>query len=180
MAKKTRSNLSGSDTNENIPHKATPATKTRGEPNPDKFYHWTVRLGVSAIWVADGFSLDDGRAHDMLAEHISHAYGHELTAEVLVAPPPAAVAGEQGYSTVEEAHIAAVDYIPRRQELTKKAAALAEVFLKDYRSLRAGQQTQRERLTAMVELLLCRVTGIPWDGNPNSTNEEISVVKADD
>ena len=168
MAKKTKSNLSGSDTNENVPR--TPTIKVKGEPDPTKMYYWTVRFGVSAIWVADGFSLDDGRAHDMLAEHLSHAYGHELTAEVLLAPPPAAVAGAQGYNTVEEARVPIVDYRKRRLDIAKRAEKVADTFFEHQHVVtnKEIKNTMRERLRSMIELALCEETGVPWDGNPNS------------
>ena len=169
MAKKTKSNLSGSDTNENIP-KGTPTIKDgRSEPNPNKFYWWTVRFGVSATWVADGFDMDDDRALQMLAEHLSYAQGHELRGEVLHAPDPREVAGEQGYSTVEESDVRAVDYSARRRAIAKRAETLTNVFADELD--RTGQNTIQMRevlsrkLRNMVELALCEETGVPWEAS---------------
>lgn len=170
MAKKTASNLSGSNTNENVScpiTKQTLAIPAKGEPNPDKFYWWTVRLGVNATWVADGFDLDDDRAHDMLCHHLPHAMGTELCAEVLHAPNPAEVAGEQGFKTVEDADIKPVDYSARRRTIHKKAEAVTNLFADHLDS--SGQntvemrQTLTNRLQSMVELALCEMTGVPWE-----------------
>jgi len=168
MPRKTASNLSGSVTNENIQPPGTPTIRDgRSEPNPNKFYWWTVRFGVSAIWVADGFDLDDDRAHNMLAHHVNYASGHELMAEVLHAPDPREVAGEQGFRTVEEANIGEVDYSKRRRAIAKRADSLANEFADQLD--RTGQNTIQmrqilsQKLRSMVELALCEETGVPWD-----------------
>jgi len=147
---------------ENAQKKGTPTIKDgRSEPNPDKVYWWTMRIGVSATWVADGFDLDDDRAHDMLSHHLPHAFGHELHAEVLHAPDPREVAGEQGFNTVEEANIGKVDYSPRRRAIARRAANVTETFM---RSLPySTNDATRQRLRNMIELALCEETGVPWD-----------------
>lgn len=48
-------------------------------------------------WVEDGFDLTDERAHEMMTREISSAYGHEVKARVLDAPPRKAIRKEQGY-----------------------------------------------------------------------------------
>lgn len=68
-------------------------------------YKWVVEIEVADTWVADGFDLDDDRAHKMLAEHLPYAYGHELKARVLKAPDPDAIAKEQGYSCAAQREI---------------------------------------------------------------------------
>ncbi len=72
------------------------------DPDPKKFYKWTVEFEVNAVWVADGFDLTDDRAHAMLADHLSHAHGSELKARVIKAPDPDKVAREQGYTGADD------------------------------------------------------------------------------
>jgi hypothetical protein len=150
--------------------KTTPAITVVGEPNRNKFYWWTVRLGVSATWVADGFYLDDERAHSMLAHHLPYSSGDELAAEVLHAPDPREVAGEQGYKTVEEANLGEVDYSARRRAIAQRAEALTSAFsdiLDSDTTVSKHTVTVRNilcgRLRNMVELALCEETGVPWE-----------------
>jgi hypothetical protein len=64
----------------------------------EKRYKWTVQFEVDAVWVADGFDLDDDRALAMLAADLSYAnIGTELGAKVVKAPDPKAIRKEQGY-----------------------------------------------------------------------------------
>lgn len=69
-----------------------------GDPNPDKFYTWTVELSVSATWVADGFNLadEDDVAALLLEGRLSHACGAEVKGKIVSAPPAAEIAAEQG------------------------------------------------------------------------------------
>jgi len=60
-------------------------------------YKWTVEIEVDPIWVADGFNLTDERAHDMVAEALPWAQGHEFKARVLQRPTPERILKEQGY-----------------------------------------------------------------------------------
>jgi hypothetical protein len=62
-----------------------------------KTFKWTVEFEVDEIWVADGLNLDDGRALEMLANDLVHAYEHEIRAKVVKAPDAKAVARAQGY-----------------------------------------------------------------------------------
>lgn len=62
-----------------------------------RWYKWTVEIQVERSWVADGFELDNDRAHDMLASTLPHALGFELKAKVLTAPPLTEILHEQGY-----------------------------------------------------------------------------------
>jgi hypothetical protein len=64
-----------------------------------EMFSWTVRFDVSSEWVADGFTLSDARAKDMLAEQLSAATDDEFAAVVLDAPPTQAVLDAQGYHT---------------------------------------------------------------------------------
>jgi hypothetical protein len=153
-----------------MPKKTTPAIPVKGDPNPNKFYYWTVRYGVNAVWVADGFNLDDERAHSMLAHDLSHAYGHELEAEVLHAPDPREVAGEQGYETVEEADLGEVYYSKRRRDIAKRAEALTSAFsdiLDNNTTVSKHTVTVRDilcgKLRNMIELALCEEMDVPWD-----------------
>lgn len=65
---------------------------------PTKFYEWTVKIRVSANWVADGFDLDADRVHDMVARDLTHAYGSEIQCEIVTAPSADDIAREQGYT----------------------------------------------------------------------------------
>lgn len=60
-------------------------------------FKWTIEIEVDPTWVADGFDLDDDRAHEMLCRELPHAYGHELKARVLSAPKPELIRKAQGY-----------------------------------------------------------------------------------
>jgi len=62
----------------------------------EKFYAWTVRIEIDAVWVADGFNLTAERMHAMLAQHLSSAGSEELRAKVIKAPDPKAIRREQG------------------------------------------------------------------------------------
>jgi hypothetical protein len=62
-----------------------------------KKFKWTVEFEVAECWVADGFDLTDERAHDMLAQRLSAAYGHELKARVIKYPKALDVAKAQGF-----------------------------------------------------------------------------------
>lgn len=59
-------------------------------------FSWTVKFTVSGTWVADGFDLDHERAFDMLKRDLGYAHDYEVSAQVLEAPPPAAVQAMQG------------------------------------------------------------------------------------
>lgn len=62
-----------------------------------KFFKWTLEIEVDESWVADGFDLDDERAHSMLAKELQYAYNDELRAKVLTSPPPDEIRLAQGY-----------------------------------------------------------------------------------
>jgi len=63
-----------------------------------KPYTWVVRFDVAPLWVADGFTLSDERALEMLGADLSSAnMSFELAARVLSAPSPLRIAREQGY-----------------------------------------------------------------------------------
>lgn len=72
------------------------------EPNPKKFYEWTVKIRVNAVWVADGFNLTEERLHNILAHHLNYAYGHEFGGEIIKAPKPDDIAREQGYKSAKD------------------------------------------------------------------------------
>jgi hypothetical protein len=72
-------------------------------PSPTKkFFKWTVEIEVVDTWVEDGFDLTDDKMHSIIADRLSHAYGHEIRCKVVARPPDEAVAKVQGYKTVEE------------------------------------------------------------------------------
>ncbi len=69
------------------------------DPDPNKFYECTVKIRVSALWVADGFDLTTERANRMLAKELGWANGSEFEAEVVSAPNADEVAVEMGYES---------------------------------------------------------------------------------
>lgn len=68
-------------------------------------YVWVVEIEVDAIWVADGFDIDDEEAESMIRHRLSWAHGSELGAKVLRRPDPKQVRAEQGYKEVGYAPI---------------------------------------------------------------------------
>lgn len=60
-------------------------------------FTWIVRLDVAPEWVADGFSLSDERALEMLSREVSGCMSTELAARVIAAPAPCRIVAEQGY-----------------------------------------------------------------------------------
>ena len=67
------------------------------EPDPGKFYEWTVKIRVSAVWVADGFDLDADRLHDMVSSDLGYASTDEIECEIVEAPDQREIRKEQGY-----------------------------------------------------------------------------------
>jgi hypothetical protein len=61
-------------------------------------FTWIVRFDVAPEWVADGFSLCDERALEMLSRETSGCMSTELAARVIAAPAPGRIVrAEQGY-----------------------------------------------------------------------------------
>lgn len=56
---------------------------------------WTVEFSVDPSWVADGFDLDDERAHLMIQHDLGYAYPSETSAKVVKAPSADLIAGLQ-------------------------------------------------------------------------------------
>lgn len=69
------------------------------EPDPGKFYEWTVKIRVSAVWVADGFDLDADRLHAMVSSDLGYATSREIECEIVTAPDQKEIRREQGYNT---------------------------------------------------------------------------------
>lgn len=63
-----------------------------------KWFKWVVEIQVKQSWIADGFNMDNERAHDMLAHTLPGAYGYELRAKVIAAPPLEEILRKQGYT----------------------------------------------------------------------------------
>lgn len=62
-------------------------------------YRWIVAFDVAPEWVADGFTLSDATALDMLSEKAPFAnVDTELAAAVISAPAPLRIVREQGYT----------------------------------------------------------------------------------
>lgn len=59
--------------------------------------YWTVKFGVDKSWVADGFELTSERAKDMLANDLTGAFGHELSAKIISKPDKNIIRKLQGY-----------------------------------------------------------------------------------
>lgn len=62
-----------------------------------KFFKWVIEIEVEKSWVADGFDMDNERAHAMLATTLPYAYNTELKARVIKRPDPKAIRKAQGY-----------------------------------------------------------------------------------
>jgi len=67
------------------------------EPNPNKFYKWTVEIEVSEVWVADGFEVTAERLQEMLQEAIGFSHENETRVRVVKAPTVNAIRKAQGY-----------------------------------------------------------------------------------
>jgi hypothetical protein len=65
-------------------------------------FKWVVEIEVDPSWVADGFDMNDERAHSMLAKALPYAYNHELKARVLRAPSADRIARQQGYKSARD------------------------------------------------------------------------------
>lgn len=109
-----------------------------GDPNPDKFYTWTVELSVSATWVADGFNLADEEdvATLLLEGRLSHACGAEVKGKIVNAPPAAEIAAEQGETVpdIEAMRVLVKMSTAMRDRLVrfaKLANGAADVFTRD-------------------------------------------------
>lgn len=63
----------------------------------EKRYTWIVRFDVAAERVAEGFTLTDEIANDLLDSALPFSYEHEIRAAVIAAPSPVDIAREQGY-----------------------------------------------------------------------------------
>lgn len=64
-------------------------------------FKWIVEFSVDKTWVEDGFELTADRAKNMLENDLQFAYGHELGARILKAPPQKDIAKVQGYKSVK-------------------------------------------------------------------------------
>jgi hypothetical protein len=63
-------------------------------------FKWTVEFEVDEMWVADGFSLSNLRALEMLGTELDYAdMTTELSARVIKAPPLDRILKAQGYNT---------------------------------------------------------------------------------
>lgn len=60
-------------------------------------FSWVVRFTVAPMWIQDGFTISDERAHSMLAQAVGGASNSELIAQVLEAPSALQIARMQGY-----------------------------------------------------------------------------------
>lgn len=68
------------------------------EPNPNRFYKWTVEIEVNEVWVADGFEVTAGRLQDMLQEAIGFAHDNETRVRVIKSPSDTSIRKAQGYA----------------------------------------------------------------------------------
>jgi hypothetical protein len=62
----------------------------------EKGFKWTVEFTVAESWVADGFDLDDERAHKMIAHMLQYAFNHEIEAKVIQSPKAKSIRKAQG------------------------------------------------------------------------------------
>lgn len=69
------------------------------EPNPNKFFKWTVEIEVNEVWVADGFEVTAERVQEWIQEAIGYSYDSETRVRVVKAPDPKEIAKAQGYES---------------------------------------------------------------------------------
>jgi len=62
-----------------------------------KPFSWVVRFTVAPLWVQDGFTIDNERALNMLAQAVGAGSADELQANVLEVPSALEIARMQGY-----------------------------------------------------------------------------------
>lgn len=67
------------------------------EPDPNKFFKWTVDIEVNEVWVADGFEVTAERLQEMLQEAIGFSYESETRVRVVKAPSEQEIRKAQGY-----------------------------------------------------------------------------------
>lgn len=134
------------------------------EADPNKLYTWTVRLSVAAPVVADGFNLTNERAWDMLCKHLPYARGHELAAEVVLAPPAEEIAHERGYGSAAEAKICDLDYDEQHTHHKNLAHVVVNEFIHRLRVTDEFLTLSAPDKAALHELVcaaLREATGIP-------------------
>jgi hypothetical protein len=147
-----------------------------GEPDPTKFYRWIVEFGVNAVWVADGFDLDDERAMDMLQHHLGYAREDELRAKVHFAPNPVDVRLEQGERVPKQEYAHAMKEEERwpmtRNEVKAHAEAVAQTIIDLFvdRLPHGGPRDfAKARVASIAELAMCKAAGLPWGSKPLPT-----------
>lgn len=67
------------------------------KPGRMRKFKWVVEITVDKTWVEDGFELTNDRANDMVRKEVAYAYGHEVSARVLSAPPQDEIKRVQGF-----------------------------------------------------------------------------------
>ena len=123
-----------------------------------KFYEWTVKIRVTAEWVADGFDLKDGDdvANMLLSGRLSHCRSDEVIGAIVEAPDRDAILHEQG------------EFIPKfvAKELTdpQRAALLARV------------NDRTKRVNARVVRALADRGLLDGDGDPTSYGRAVAKV----
>lgn len=70
------------------------------EPDPSKFFKWTVEIEINEIWVADGFEVTADGIKEMIQEAIGFSYEHETRVRVIQAPAINEIRKAQGYESV--------------------------------------------------------------------------------
>jgi hypothetical protein len=134
------------------------------EADPNKFYTWTVRLSVAAPVVADGFNLTSEGAMDMLRHRLPYTYGHEMHAEVTLAPSAEEIAREQGYGSAAEAKICDLDYDEQRTHHKNMASVIMNEIVHRLRVTNEHLTLATEDLEVLHKLVcaaLSEATGIP-------------------
>src|SRR5690242_18883125 len=67
------------------------------EPNPNRFYKWTIEIEVNEVWVADGFEVTAENIQEMLQERIGFAHDNETRCRVVKSPSVNSIRKAQGY-----------------------------------------------------------------------------------
>jgi len=65
--------------------------------NKKKRFIWTVQIEVDESWVADGFNLDNERAHEMAMSELPWANDNEVKVRVTKSPKASDIKKAQGY-----------------------------------------------------------------------------------
>lgn len=67
------------------------------DPDPNKFFKWTIEIEINEVWVADGFEITADRIQEMIQEALGFSREEETRVSVIAAPHPDEIRKAQGY-----------------------------------------------------------------------------------